>query len=178
MHLWSGLVAGPLVLLLALSGAVLVFAPEIDAATRRPGAAPERSPLMPLRSLHASLHAGRAGAAVVGVLGFVLAAEGVTGLWLYGPALKRGSQPRTLHRVLGGVSLAFAVVVGATGALLAFGTVLGATDAPALLRRLHAGDFAGWASRLVYAAIGLALPVLAITGYMLVARGAAISKTR
>lgn len=178
MHLWSGLVAGPLFLLLALSGAVLVFAPEIDAAARRPGVAPERSPLIPLRTLHASLHAGSAGAAVVAVLGVVLAAEGITGLWLYGPALRRRSRPRTLHRMLGGVSLVFAALVGVSGALLALAAALGATDPPAaaLLRRLHYGDFAGWASRTVYAALGLALPVLAITGYVLVARATPIKQ--
>jgi vanillate O-demethylase ferredoxin subunit len=39
-----------------------------------------------------------------------------------------------------------------------------------LLRRLHAGDFAGWPSRAFYAAIGLALAVLAMTGFVIAAR--------
>jgi hypothetical protein len=39
-----------------------------------------------------------------------------------------------------------------------------------VVRRLHAGDFGGWASRLLYAAVGLALPVLAITGVLIALR--------
>jgi uncharacterized iron-regulated membrane protein len=38
VHLWSGLVAGPLLLVLALSGAVLVFRGEIEEALSRPPA--------------------------------------------------------------------------------------------------------------------------------------------
>jgi len=44
-----------------------------------------------------------------------------------------------------------------------------------LIRRLHAGDFAGWASRVVYALVGLALPMLSITGYLITARRIAAS---
>jgi uncharacterized iron-regulated membrane protein len=39
-----------------------------------------------------------------------------------------------------------------------------------IVRRLHGGDFAGWPSRLVFAAAGFALPVLSITGFLLAAR--------
>jgi uncharacterized iron-regulated membrane protein len=39
-----------------------------------------------------------------------------------------------------------------------------------VIRRLHAGDFAGWPSRLLYAGMGLALPVLSVTGFLLSAR--------
>lgn len=39
-----------------------------------------------------------------------------------------------------------------------------------LVRRLHYGDFAGWPSRLAYAFVGLALPVLSVTGYLISAR--------
>jgi uncharacterized iron-regulated membrane protein len=41
-----------------------------------------------------------------------------------------------------------------------------------VVRRLHYGDFAGWASRLLYALVGLALPLLSITGYLISARRA------
>jgi uncharacterized iron-regulated membrane protein len=162
---------------LALSGAALVFGPEIDAATRPPGASPQRSIVEPIRSLHASFHAGRAGAAVVGVLGLVLAAEGITGLWLYGRlgirrrAGARRPSARRIHRVLGGVSLVFAAIVGVTGAVLALAA---STPDPSgvheLVRRLHGGDFLGWSSRIVYAVVGVTLPILSITGYLLVAR--------
>ena len=177
VHVWSGLVAGPLIVVLALSGAFLVFAPEIDEATRPAGAAPQRSIVAPFRSLHASFHAGRPGAAVVGCLGLLLVAEGVTGLWLYGGARTRRPPAQRIHRVLGGISLVFAAIVGLTGALLAFAAVASVADpAPGsahdFMRRLHHGDAFGWSSRIVYAAAGVALPILSITGYLLIARRA------
>jgi uncharacterized iron-regulated membrane protein len=39
-----------------------------------------------------------------------------------------------------------------------------------LVRRLHAGEFPGWLVRAVYAAFGLALAVLAMTGFVMAAR--------
>ena len=44
---------------------------------------------------------------------------------------------------------------------------LGAWD---WITRLHYGDFAGWASRLAYALVGLGLPILSITGYLITAK--------
>jgi uncharacterized iron-regulated membrane protein len=44
------------------------------------------------------------------------------------------------------------------------GAARGARD---LIMRLHAGDFAGWTSRIAYALVGLAVPVLSITGYLI-----------
>src|SRR5207245_65511 len=38
------------------------------------------------------------------------------------------------------------------------------------ITRLHYGDFAGWVSRVAYALVGLGLPVLSITGYLITAR--------
>jgi uncharacterized iron-regulated membrane protein len=49
----------------------------------------------------------------------------------------------------------------------AIADVAGAGGAWAIIRRLHYGDFAGWPSRVVYAAAGLALPILAVTGFVL-----------
>ena len=115
---------------------------------------------------------GRAGTIIVGVLGLVLTAQGLSGLWLYGPGLPRRSRPRSLHRLLGGLSLVFAAVAGFSGVLLALFSAFGVTDAPmtALVGHVHDGDFAGWLSRVVYAGAALALPILAITGYWIVAR--------
>ena len=116
------------------------------------------------------MHAGRPGSLIVGVLGLALVAESLTGLWLYGPALRRRARSRSVHRLLGAVSLVFAAVVGLSGAALAFTALTGA-DAPLwVLRRLHYGDFAGWTSRIVYAVAGITLPMLAITGFVIAAR--------
>src|SRR5438046_2781482 len=61
------------------------------------------------------------------------------------------------------------VVAGDSGAIVATG-VASTRDAWDVARRLHAGDFAGWASRLVYAGVGLALPMLSITGFLISTR--------
>jgi uncharacterized iron-regulated membrane protein len=314
LHAWTGLLVGPLVVVLGLSGATLVFRPELDALltgspplaatvaapsldgvlraallphpggearalriaadARRPyrvevvrngqridvdvdpstlrvvaSRSPERSVFAAVHALHAALHAGRAGAVVVGLLGLWLVVEGLTGLWLYGPSVKppstrRGSS-RAVHRMVGAVSLAIGVLLGLTGAVLALGTALMApggaaassasprglerldavvarvetaspgarilavvaesdrimrvdvraaatggagtiriarasgavtavgmapTTAWDVVRRLHAGDFAGWPARALYAAVGVALAVLAMTGFVIAAR--------
>jgi len=306
VHLWGGLVTGPLLLVLGLSGSALVFGPEIEqaldgppaittaatpspsldavvaaAVVGHPGAepralrlparpeqpyrvelavggrrldvavdpstlrvvgarAPERSLLVAVRSLHAALHAGRAGALLVALLGVWLVVEGATGLWLYGASVTRRPRVpgRAVHRVVGACSLAVGAIVGLTGALLALeaavavasppvsaaglarldfaaartqthgrlialvaeaghrvrlherlpngrrvatvvdrdtGEIVGARgesarDAWDVVRGLHGGAFAGWPSRLVYAVVGLALPVLSITGFLISTR--------
>ncbi len=206
LHLWGGLLTGPFLLVLGLSGVALVFRAEIEslesatpavasfrpgpasldavvgiARTRHPTAEPyalripsapgrpyrlelragrqhleiavdpstlqivggraaERSVMVAVRSLHAGLHAGRLGAAVVGLLGLWLVVESLTGLWLCRPSVRRrprvtGAVPiervgsRRLHRLVGGASLAFGVVIALTGVVLAFGSVLASADA-------------------------------------------------
>jgi uncharacterized iron-regulated membrane protein len=188
-----------------------------------------------VRSLHAAFHAGRAGALLVGLLGLSLVAEGVSGLWLYGPSMARRvrGRSRIVHRVVGGCALAVGAIVGLTGALLVIAALVSVARAPVssarltrldfvttrvpaddgrvvalvaepahrvrvemrradgvvhslvvdadtgarvataahgghwdVVRRLHSGDF-GWPSRVLYAAVGLALPVLSITGLLL-----------
>lgn len=200
--------------------------------------APERSPLVAVRSLHAALHAGRVGTLLIGLLGLWLVVEGATGLWLYGPSVARRvrGRSRALHRIVGAGALAVGVVIGLTGALLAL-AALAAARSPApsradltrldfvaahvppggrvvalvaesahrvrvelrrpdgrrdslvvdantgeriadsaprdrwdVVRRVHAGDFAGWPVRVLYAAVGLALPVLSITGFLISTR--------
>ncbi len=314
VHAWTGLLVGPLVVVLGLSGAALVFRPELDAllmgsppvvagsSTRsldavlgaallaHPGTearalripadghrpyrvevirgghridvdvdpstlrivasrSPERSVLAAVHALHAALHAGRIGAVVVGLLGLWLVVEGVSGVCAYGaavrptPTMLRRVSSRTVHRMLGTLSLAVGVLLGVTGAVLALGSAVATPEsggsvlsrlslqrldaaatrveaaAPGarivtmlaepdgsmrvdvrdrasgesrslrigragggvtvltapftawdVVRRLHAGDFAGWLSRGLYAAVGLALAVLAMTGFVIAAR--------
>ena len=315
LHGWTGLLAGPLVVVLGLSGAALVFRPELDellagppsiaggvstpsldavlraALLAHPGGearalriaddarrpyrvevvrggeridvdvdpstlrvvasrSPERSVFAAVHALHAAFHAGRAGAALVGVLGVWLVAEGVTGIWLYGRSLtpsgsvRRRAFSRAVHRVVGALSVTAGLLLGLTGALLALGVARvvpagGAAQSPSpggltrldavvtrvatasrdarivavvaetdrvvrvdvraaatgeiatmhvdrasgavnaagmpsatawdVIRRLHTGDFAGWFSRTVYAAAGVALAVLAMTGFVIAA---------
>jgi uncharacterized iron-regulated membrane protein len=313
VHAWTGLLVGPLVVVLGLSGATLVFRPELDALLtgspalaavastpsldavlraallvhpggearvlripidgRRPyrvevmrGAqridvdvdpstlrilasrAPERSVFAAVHALHAALHAGRIGAVIVGLLGVWLVLEGLSGVCAYGAAVKptpsmlRRVSSRTVHRVLGALSVAVGILLGVTGALLALGSAVttplsgapvssrpslerldaaaarvaaaapgarivamlaepdgsvrvdvrrangapgrlriaragGAVSLPPapaaawdVVRRPHAGDFAGWLSRGLYAAVGLALAVLAMTGFVIAVR--------
>lgn len=216
------------------------------------GRAPERSLLVAVHSLHTALHAGRAGALVVGILGVWLVVESLSGLWLCWPSVQR--RPRTLgvprvrrttgrdlHRLVGALTVALGVIVACTGTVLALAsaftlaavpvpvadvpdgrlrgldTIAGRAEAALpggrisafvvagrstirvetsigtvvvdahggdvvavrtneargawhIVRRLHYGDFAGWPSRVAYAFVGLALPVLAVTGYLLSAR--------
>ena len=216
------------------------------------GRAAERSLMVAVHSLHAGFHAGRIGSLVVGCFGVWLVIESVTGLWLCWPSVRRrrggiavvpteGAGSRSLHRLVGGASLAFGVVIAVTGVLLALGSVLapertGVPSAPnraglnrleataaraaatlpgaritafiaeghdairvettagtvivdretgrvareqsaqtrisvwAGIRRLHSGDFAGWASRVLYAFVGLGLSILSITGYLITAQ--------
>jgi uncharacterized iron-regulated membrane protein len=206
-HLWGGLLLGPLVVVLGLSGAALVFRAELDDAlggpppvsagppraldaivatalltepagaatalriperadrpyrvevvvgTRRVDVAvdpvtlhvvdsrsPERSVLAAVRSLHAGFHAGRPGAIAVGLIGLAVVVESVTGLWLYGPRLRRRARvarprgrSRGLHRVVGGASLAISLVVGLSGVTLALAGAAAPTSAPGRLERV------------------------------------------
>lgn len=243
MHHWIGLLTGPVVLVLGLSGAVLVYREELSAAldgrppavepaastvsldaavasarARFPGAEPraivlapsarkphrieldwrgdrvevwtdpyrgtvlgsrlpDRSVLVAVHRLHADLHLGRAGSAVVGVLGFLLLVEGATGLWLWTPARRRrrahpsrgGPRAGAVHRLLGTLTLAVNGVLGLTGALLAFATVTGGLpDAViAQVRLLHAGGIGGETARLAWALMGVTVPLLVVTGYLL-----------
>jgi uncharacterized iron-regulated membrane protein len=62
------------------------------------------------------------------------------------------------------------VVDGVAGTIVAVRSESSRPVAMTLMRRLHYGDFAGWPSRLAWALVGLALPVLAFTGYLISAR--------
>jgi uncharacterized iron-regulated membrane protein len=91
----------------------------------------DRSPLHALRLLHTELYLGARGRVIVGLLGLWLVLQGVTGLYLWWPLMKRPrwgftvrwARPwpvmgRDLHKALGAASLVFHVPIAATGALL------------------------------------------------------------
>jgi uncharacterized iron-regulated membrane protein len=232
LHRWGGLLTGPPLLVLGLSGGVLVFAPELDDALNGPppvraapaeapsldalvaaarlahpgGApralhaparagqpwrvelevggrrldawvepvplavvesrAPDRSPLLPVRSLHAAFHAGAAGAVLVGLLGAWLVVVSASGLWLYGPLATRRARRggRRLHRLLGALSVAVGIVVGLTGAALAAAAVVAAPAAAPPAGRLARLDA-------VAAAATAALPGARVTALVAEAGG-------
>ena len=68
-----------------------------------------------------------------------------------------------IDRIAGG-RVSSLVVDVQTGAVAAAAR---ADDAWAIVRHLHYGDFAGWPSRGLYAAAGVVLPILAVTGFLL-----------
>jgi uncharacterized iron-regulated membrane protein len=91
----------------------------------------ERSPLHALRLLHTELYLGTRGRALVGILGLWLMLQGITGLYLWWPLMRRPrwgftirwARPwpvvgRDLHKALGAASLVFHLPIAATGALL------------------------------------------------------------
>jgi uncharacterized iron-regulated membrane protein len=246
VHRWIGLLTGPIVLVLGLSGSALVYREELGSAldgrppvvepaasaasldtavasarARYPGAEPrairlarsarephrielqwrgdrvevwvdpyrgtvlgsrfpDRSVLVAVHRLHASLHMGRPGSAIVGVLGLLLLVEGATGLWLWPPSTWRrrrapGSRRRPraagggLHRLLGALTLAVNGLLGLTGALLAFAAVTGGLPDGILahVRLLHGGGIGGEAVRLTWTLIGVTVPILVVSGFLL-----------
>src|SRR5439155_1222816 len=217
MHLWGGLVTGPLLLVLGLSGSALVFGPELEqaldgppviattatsapsldavvaaAVVGQPGAEPRalRLPARPDQPYRVELTVGgrRLDVAIdPSTLRVVdtrapepsLATGGLTRLDFVAERVPAHGRITALvagpgHRVRvdarkpdGGVGSV--VVDGDSGAIVATG-VASTRDAWDVVRRLHAGDFAGWASRLVYAGVGLALPMLSITGFLISTR--------
>jgi uncharacterized iron-regulated membrane protein len=91
----------------------------------------ERSPLHALRLLHTELYLGARGRALVGILGLWLMLQGITGLYLWWPLMRRPrwgftirwARPwpvvgRDLHKALGAASLVFHLPIAATGGLL------------------------------------------------------------
>ena len=244
VHRWIGLLTGPIILVLGLSGSALVYREELGAAldgrppavepavsiasldaavasvrARYPGAEPraillapsarephrielqwrgdrvevwvdpyrgtvlgsrlpDRSVLMAVHRLHASLHMGRPGSAIVGVLGLLLLVEGATGLWLWPPATwqRRRAQlsrrrPRAggVHGVLGALTLAVNGLLGLTGALLAFAAITGGAPDGVLahVRVLHGGGLGGEPGRLAWTLMGVTIPILVVSGYLL-----------
>jgi uncharacterized iron-regulated membrane protein len=142
---------------------------------------PDRSVLVAIHSLHASLHLGRVGHALVALLGLALALQGALGVWLWWPRPRRepGRVALPLHRVVGAAAMAGSLVLALSGAYLAARHV--AAPPPAarasdpsdddLAARLHRGDVGGWAGRAAWTLTGLALPVLVLSGYALAVSG-------
>ena len=134
---------------------------------------PDRSVMVAVRSLHAALHLGGVGAALVAMLGLAIAAHGALGFVLLpreGTRPVRGRATR-VHRMIGILALGGSLVLGLSGAQLAARATSGApAPGTGVVERLHRGDFAGRAGRVAWLATGLALPLLALSGYALSVR--------
>ena len=74
-----------------------------------------------------------------------------------------------MHRLLGALTLAVNGLLGLTGALLAFAAVLGGPPDGILahVRLLHGGGIGGEAVRVTWTLIGLAVPILVVSGVLL-----------
>jgi uncharacterized iron-regulated membrane protein len=134
---------------------------------------PDRSVMVAVRSLHAALHLGGIGAALVALLGLAIAAHGALGFILLPRESARPVRGRAIrvHRVIGILALGGSLVLGLSGAQLAARTSTGApAPGTGVVERLHRGDFAGRAGRVAWVATGLALPLLALSGYALSVR--------
>jgi uncharacterized iron-regulated membrane protein len=142
---------------------------------------PARSVLVAVHSLHASLHLGATGSALVAGFGLALSIQSAIGIWLWWPRPPAATAPLGLriHRAVGAFAVVGSLVLALTGAYLA-GREAVAPASPASARasgpdtglaaRLHRGDFAGWAGPAVCVATGLVLPVLVLSGYALAIR--------
>ena len=108
----------------------------------------ERSPLHALGLFHTELYLGTRGRALVGIFGLWLMLQGITGLYLWWPLMRRprwgftirGARPwpvvgRDLHKALGAASLVFHLPIAATGALLGIVALPSGTLASAALLR-------------------------------------------
>ena len=139
---------------------------------------PDRSVLVAVHSLHASLHLGGMGSALVAAFGLALAAQSALGIWIWWPG-RGGAKGRLtrFHQAVGLLAAAGTLVLAVTGVYLAARHAV--TPGPAavsaraaearggLAERLHRGEFAGGAGRVAWVAIGLALPPLVLSGYAL-----------
>lgn len=134
---------------------------------------PDRSVLVAVRSLHAAMHLGGAGAALVALFGLAIAAHAALGFVLLPreAAYAATGGATRVHRVIGIVALAGSLALSLSGAQLAARAAAGTPASGAgVVERLHRGDFAGGAGRVAWVATGLALPLLALSGYALSVR--------
>lgn len=141
---------------------------------------PARSVLVAVHSLHASLHLGAAGSALVAGFGLALAVQSAIGIWLWWPRPPVATAPLAFrfHRMVGAFAVVGSLLLALTGAYLAARhavapvspTFVRAGEPGWLVDRLHRGDFAGWAGPAACVATGLALPVLVLSGYALAIR--------
>jgi uncharacterized iron-regulated membrane protein len=143
-----------------------------------------------ISSLHMNLLMGYSGRLINGVGGFLVAILSVTGMVIWWPGIRRWRSSLTvrrnanpkrlnwdLHNTIGFWTFAIVFMWAITGAYLVlpqpFDKVLSFIPSAAhfinigILRGVHVGNFGGWPVKMLWLVLGLAPPVLFITGFIM-----------
>jgi uncharacterized iron-regulated membrane protein len=143
-----------------------------------------------ISSLHMNLLMGYSGRLINGVGGFLVAILSITGMVIWWPGIRRwrgsltvrrNANPKRLnwdlHNTIGFWTFAIVFMWAITGAYLVlpkpFDKALSFIPAAArlinigILRAVHVGNFGGWPVKVLWLVLGLAPPVLFITGFIM-----------
>lgn len=141
-------------------------------------------------ALHMNLLMGYSGRLINGAGGFLVAILSVTGMVIWWPGIRRWRRSLTvrpganfkllnwdLHSALGFWTFAIVFMWALTGAYLVFPKPLDKIiawipSAPLLtnvgiLHAIHVGDFAGWPVKALWVVLGIAPPILFVTGFIM-----------
>jgi len=128
-----------------------------------------------LKDFHTGFLPGRGGQILNAAGALLISFLGISGIWLLWPGIGRRvfngyrirpapSEGRA-HRTIGFWTLPFVLMAGATGLVLALEKPLSpAQSLVSLSYLLHTAGFGGWPLRLLWVLLGLAGPLLVVTG--------------
>ena len=141
--------------------------------------------------MHTNLLMGYTGRLMNGVGGFLTALLSITGMAIWWPGIRRWRDSLTLrrgvnikrlnwdlHSAIGFWTFVVVFMWAVTGAYLVFPRPFDATmnvipfahnlvDLRPIIRPLHVGNFAGWSIKAIWVVLGLAPPVLFVTGFVM-----------
>lgn len=140
--------------------------------------------------LHMNLLMGYSGRLINGAGGFLVAILSVTGMVIWWPGIRRWRRSLTLrsganfkrfnwdlHSAIGFWTFAIVFMWALTGAYLVFPKPFDKLIAPipsaplltnvGFLHAVHVGDFAGWPVKALWLALGIAPPILFVTGFIM-----------
>jgi uncharacterized iron-regulated membrane protein len=131
-----------------------------------------------LKDFHASFLFGRTGQILNAAGTLLITFLGVSGFWLLWPGIGRGvfkgylTRPTRsdgrAHRIIGFWTLPFVLISAATGLVLALEKLLSPPQSlVSLSYSLHSAAFGGWPIRFLWVLLGLAGPLLVVTGVTL-----------
>jgi uncharacterized iron-regulated membrane protein len=179
IHFWIGAIAAMYLAFMSVTGSIIVFRNELSGW----------SPVEWIVKLHSNLHAGSTGRFVNGIAAACLTVLCLTGIIVWWPGVKYWRRSLTvsrrsnfarvtwdLHGALGFWCFPFVLLWGLSGFYFAFPDLFAAllfldpSDKALLwLAELHFGRF-GWFAEAVWAIVGLAPAVLALTGTFICCR--------